>query len=330
MGATRTRSRIRITPSAGPCRPRVSGSFSTLGERRARAWAAPERRPGHRSPRGHTGYLSPRRAGRAGDVSSPVPSAPRVGADARRRAASRRREEPSVVKGPLVYLVQGRKRRIPIIGHQRDYLAVYLADHDGGEFEFPCHGRWCAGYGPFSASALLTRAGSAWTAAGLTAIGLHDARQTFASHLLVPGCRSARSAASWATRPRRSRSASTSTSCSTPTRPCGRSWTPTCRPRPPDYSHRLSHRRPESRVGRMAKPNVEAHAGASKNRSARFDSSVPRLDEDSRSPVSTGISQLSAPSAVRRGTSANVCESDSWVTLWVTPCRVVGTVPRPA
>ena len=57
----------------------------------------------------------------------------------------------------------------------------------------------------------------------------------------------------------------------------------------------------------------------------------PRLDDNARSPMSTGISPVLGPGPRQQGTSGNVRESDSWVTLWVTPrgLRLVESRRRP-
>jgi len=78
-------------------------------------------------------------------------------------------------------------RSVPISAPLLALLADYLGQHDGGQFAFPGYGRRKKDYGPISADALLRRSRKLWKAAGLRPIGLHEARHTYASTMILAG-----------------------------------------------------------------------------------------------------------------------------------------------
>jgi integrase len=90
-------------------------------------------------------------------------------------------------EGEIAEKTAAGKRDIPIPAKLADLLVAHFASHDGRTFAFPGYGRWGHGYGAFSADALLKRSRKAWRAKGLQAIGLHEARHTYASMLIDAG-----------------------------------------------------------------------------------------------------------------------------------------------
>jgi integrase len=74
------------------------------------------------------------------------------------------------------------RRAVPIVAALRPHLvARKLRRGDASSFFFGARGR------PFNRNALVNRAVRAWKNAGLTSIGLHECRHTFASILIAAG-----------------------------------------------------------------------------------------------------------------------------------------------
>jgi integrase len=74
------------------------------------------------------------------------------------------------------------RRAVPIVAALRSHLAArkLRRGNAGGLF-------FCDGSRPFNRDGLVARADKAWKAAGLTPIGLHEGRHTFASILIAAG-----------------------------------------------------------------------------------------------------------------------------------------------
>ena len=113
------------------------------------------------------------------------------------------------------------------------------------------------GTAPFSYSPLVARARRAWRDAGLTPIGLHECRHTFAALLIAAGVTPKASRPSWATR--RSVSPSTATATSSRAARTRRlsSWTPTSR------AAASEPRRPSPSPRRLRRPSLQVIEGYS-------------------------------------------------------------------
>ncbi len=88
-----------------------------------------------------------------------------------------------VKAGPVAPKSRAGTRRVPITGLLRELLIEHrMRQEPGGELVF---GR--SGDRPFNASTVRQRAITAWSAAGLQPITLHECRHTFASFMIAAG-----------------------------------------------------------------------------------------------------------------------------------------------
>lgn len=82
-------------------------------------------------------------------------------------------------------------REVPILSALRPRLDEHLDALDAAGstsgLVFPGFGRWGNREGPFSPTALATRAAEAWKDAGLDPLGLHEARHSFVSLVIAAG-----------------------------------------------------------------------------------------------------------------------------------------------